>query len=148
MLLTTEPFLLSSIFHLTVSYPLCYFPSYCFIFSELSSRPSDVNLQPASGGLLLSFEFFLLLILPHSYLRSIHAVYLTSLSTWIPVRTSEMMCQAKHDSYCASSVVPLNSGARFLRSHCRCCYTSPLPSWYDCTDWVLISKGCKALVFS
>lgn len=41
------------------------------------------------------------------------AVCLASLSTWIPVRLSEMMCQAKPDSCCASSLIPLHSGARF-----------------------------------
>ena len=56
------------------------------------------------------------------------AVYLTLLSTWIPVRISEMTCQAKHDSFILCfHCSPVNNGAWFFgrivdvatQAHCQ-----------------------------
>lgn len=123
----------------------------------LNSRSSDLNLQPASGDLTLSFEFFMLLTLPlpHSYLSSSHASCLSGIPLYLDsMRLSEMMCQAKPDSCCASSLIPLRNGARFCSRIVGAAAGVLLPTQAHCQAAtvgqirVFISEGCKALVFS
>lgn len=82
----------------------CDFPSvlFCF-FKVLNSRSSDLNVQPASGDLTLSFEFFMLLTLPlpHSYLSSSHASCLSGIPLYLD--SSETL----RDDVSGGSLIPV-----------------------------------------
>lgn len=113
-----------------------------FFFKVLNLRSSDLNLQPASGDLILSFEFFMLLTLPlpHSYLSSSHASCLSGIPLYLD-SSETLRDDVSGEAWFLSCFQshPSPQWCPFLRSHCRswcwstATYTSPLPGCYSWT---------------